>query len=707
MSDRNTKRRSSRLDHNRAKELFLAAFDLPPQKRAAYLDAHCQDPELRREVESLLHHHDSTKSLPNNLVTNALTPNPPPDDLAGMELQELVAHGGMGVVYKAHDPELGRSVAIKIIDASLPHSGSALERFEHEAKSGAKLNHPNIAKVYSTGFDRGFHYIVMEFVSGVTLTDYSFSLRREWATSEAIIKLARVYLGVIEAIGHAHEHGIVHRDIKPSNLIVTPEGHPYLLDFGIARTETLDLTQTGDLLGTPPYMSPEQARVKQRIDHRTDIFSFGVVMYEGLSGAHPFRRESLHQTIDAILNESPDKLGEDLGVPPDLGRICYRAMRKRAGDRYQSANELSEDLQRFLEGQPVPYVPAALKSRVSDWARRHKVGLTVGATVLAVSSIGAGYTYSASASKAARKATHGEVHIDAAGARIAAYRLDHQGIILEQVDFDRWLDPGQYRLQFSWDDGRSHETTITARASERVTLSPNPVRHDLEGMTLIQGGAFKPWGAPSEDGEELMPINVEPFYISNSEITIGQFRAYLMSSGDPYRPPGWPEGDTSHDDKAITGVTLQAAQRYAGHYGMRVPTLAEMEFVYQGTNGDTYPWGNEERELRLRPEGHPLPPMSGPASERYESVRHVLWPADQPEGDVSRDGLFHLFRNAGEMTETLNDTMTTAYFLPGCYHMSLEVARQYNRSRIARPYDKGSDDIGFRCAISASIVNSD
>jgi serine/threonine protein kinase len=291
--------------------------------------------------------------------------------LGTYEIVAQIGAGGMGEVYQAHDTKLGRDVAIKVLPEAFAHDPERLSRFQREAKMLASLNHPNIATIYGLEHSNDTHYLVMELVSGETLAD---RIKRDGAVP--IEEALKICAQVAEALEAAHEKGIIHRDLKPANVKVTPEGKVKVLDSGLAKAfagETADsnpsqsptlsavATMQGVLLGTAAYMSPEQARGKE-VDKRTDIWAFGCVLYELLTGKQAFQGEDITEILAAVVKTEPDWDVLPSTIPAKIRDLLHRCLQKDKTLRMQAAGDIRIEIGEVLAS---PKVSGAMPARLA------------------------------------------------------------------------------------------------------------------------------------------------------------------------------------------------------------------------------------------------------------------------------------------------------------------------------------------------------
>ena len=346
-------------------EIFHAALQYKPDERKAFIEEACQgDEELRREIDSLLAEErgaDQFIEQPAMEVVAKDLADEQREALIGKnigpyKILSLLGAGGMGEVYRAEDSHLKRQVAVKVLASRFADDRERMARFQREAHLLASLNHPNIAAIYGLEESNGVRALVMELVEGRTLAD------RIAAGPIPLDEALPIALQMAEALEYSHEKGVIHRDLKPANVKLTPEGTVKVLDFGLAKaledgsttgdpekspTLTVAATETGMVLGTAAYMAPEQARGLP-VDKRADIWSFGVVFYEMLTGKRPYAGATTSDTLAALLKVEPDWNALPPEVPPRIRRLLRRCLTKDRRERLQAIGEARIEIASYL-----------------------------------------------------------------------------------------------------------------------------------------------------------------------------------------------------------------------------------------------------------------------------------------------------------------------------------------------------------------------
>jgi serine/threonine protein kinase len=381
-------------------------------------------PSMAAQLRGCLQQLDVLHCMTARLRCLSVTAEEPlqPVRLGDFRLLKEVGRGGMGIVYEAEQISLGRHVALKVLPLAAALDAKQLQRFKHEAEAAAHLQHTNIVPVYAVGCQAGIHFYAMQFIDGQSLAGFISDLRRRPARAGApraapfdgaqqetlsahrlscipdgppsfFQAIARMGIQIAEALEYAHQLGVVHRDIKPANLLLDASGHVWISDFGLARFRTAaDLTRSGDLLGTLRYMSPEQASARRGlIDQRSDVYSLGATLYELLTLEPALAGDDPQEILRQLAFEEPRRpRGINPLLPPDLETIVLKAMAKTPEERYSTAQELAEDLGRFLGDKPILAQPPTCIQRVRRWARRHRAWATAAMAALVVTLLALG-----------------------------------------------------------------------------------------------------------------------------------------------------------------------------------------------------------------------------------------------------------------------------------------------------------------------------
>jgi serine/threonine protein kinase/dienelactone hydrolase len=567
-----------------AEDIFGVALGLPPQDRSAYLDSVCQgSPELRLQVERLLLEDHRLGSF---LAEPAFAPAESPQGVsiassiiggltAGTTLGrytiiEPLGAGGMGVVYRASDDKLERSVAIKLLAPGLVTGEDARRRFHKEARALAKLNHAHVAAVFDVGQESGVDYIVMECVPGQSLAARlkQGPLSLKDATS--------VVLQIAQALEEAHEHGVVHRDLKPGNVMITPKGQVKVLDFGLAKLlaahpSEADLTlslETRGINGTPLYMSPEQAN-GETLDGRTDLWSLGVIYYEALTGRSPFRANGTMAVLRAVTDSKPVPLGQLCpGLPPAVEQMVGRCLEKDPARRYQIASEIIADASSILATLSSPSLALEKPPR-----RTYSLVLTsVGITLALAIAAGAWFYHHSSHSRWARDEAPAQVQTlldnkrplaaslvlaDARKALPADPQLAQMaddntrpvsitsspsGATVEVKDYLTpdmpWHSLGVTPLEnirvpdgyFRWRVSKPGmgEMLAAPLTGKKMEFSLAASQKAPSGMVLVGGGV---WADSIGFVGWVGPFNLPPYYVDRYEVTNREYQKFVDSRG--------------------------------------------------------------------------------------------------------------------------------------------------------------------------------
>lgn len=483
-----------------------------------------------------------------------------------VRIEKLLARGGMAEVYLGTHLTLERPVAIKLLQSHIEEDPDLLERFHREAKVVAGLRHSNIVQIHDFDAIDGHPYIVMEYLRGPTLAKYLRSLH-EGDARIPYLQVARLLNTLTAALDYAHDQGVIHRDIKPGNIMLHKKSDQIapdrplnddveiiLTDFGLVRiAHATTRTAAGTVSGTPAYMSPEQAR-GDKTDHRTDIYSLGIVLYEMLAGRVPFEADSQLTVIYMHIHAPPPPIP---GISEEMQAVIDRALAKDPNDRYQSSGEMSAEFTRAVERKlqaekalatqvvaPDPEI-AKVQPEIKTRPARSRVWLGVGAfAVICLLALGAGAL-------------------------------------------------GLKTLRPSFSAAAGPVTSISTEAVATTTL-PVPVTGglpDATGMVKVAGGIYEVGLSPTDEyHSSVQTVELKDYWIDQYQVTNEQYARYVAEMGAP-APEVWP-GDTDHP---VRGVSWEQAAAYCSWLNKRLPAEAEWEAAGRGEGTDPrlYPWGND------------------------------------------------------------------------------------------------------------------
>jgi len=455
------------------------------------------------------------------------------------KIEAQLGQGGMSTVYRATDPNLRRTVAIKLIHSHLSSDPEFVRRFEQEAAAVAQLRHPNIIQVYDFDHDGDLYYMVLEFVPGETLQARLESLNEAGRTLP-FVETIRLTATICDAVAYAHQRGMIHRDLKPANVMLNPDDQPILMDFGVAKMlGSTTYTATGNVIGTAAYMSPEQAR-GERPDERADVYSLGVMLFEMVTGRRPFEGDSaITIMMKHIMEPVPDILQINSQTPLPLVPVIERALAKSPADRFHSVSEMATAL-RAVNLKPKPEAPS----------------LTTAVTPPTPTLVG----------KAA-------VSTPTTGRRRLQLLVGIPVVLLALI-------LGLF---------------VVAPQLGGPALPP------AAGMIRVKDGVYLVGlDAPDSDHAPPRQVKLAEFWIDQYEVTNEQY-AQFVSATDAQPPAGWQGNSvpTGQDKHPVQGVTWAQADAYCQWANKRLPGEAEWEVAARGAENYLYPWGNIESDVEL------------------------------------------------------------------------------------------------------------
>lgn len=465
-----------------------------------------------------------------------------PSQLGDFRIIREVGRGGMGVVYEAEQQSLKRKVALKVLRFGVTADPEVMQRFQREAETVAHLHHTNIVPIHAVGCEQGVHYYAMQFIEGRSLAAVVEEVSRHDGSPrdiERFHEVSRWTLQAAEALSHAHQRGVIHRDIKPSNLILDPEGTVWLTDFGLAkRADEITMTAAGVLMGTPRYMSPEQAAsAKQPIDHRTDIYSLGATLYELVTGKPVFDSQTPQGVITQILNTEPVAPRLLQGkLPRDLETIILKCLAKEPARRYQQAQDLADDLRAYLENRSIRARRASLAERAVRWSRKHRRSTVVSAISAAVSLlviVGAFLGWNAY-----QESLKGHLTLTTEGPALVAEVLnDRDELVIPSFPVPTpqpaVLPAGSYRVRISGSGLLSETWQIDVERGQKHPYAVN----------LLDRLLAKPLEVLSRDPPALIELN------GQTHLLVGGERGWRIVNGATSNPL-WP-GDLKMQDTPI------------------------------------------------------------------------------------------------------------------------------------------------------------
>ncbi len=563
-----------------------------------------------------------------------------PASVGKYELLEFLG-GGMSHVYRGRDTVIDRPVVVKLLTPDGCRDEQAKARFLQEARLGGNIQHENIVNVFDFGEHDGRPFIVMEYLQGEDLRDAIRAGR-----TGSLMERMKIALDVAEALDYVNGRGIVHRDIKPENIHITPNRRVKLMDFGIAKTADLSLTKTGMTMGTPYYMAPEQVSGKP-VTALADVYSFGLLFYEVLTGVRGVNGDVLEAVMFQILNSPLDPAPmENAGVPPPVRALVLRCVEKNPQDRPRGFREVVEELQGLMAGSGIEKTQPVFMQTVP-----------LPVTAAPLTSMQAPMVSTTPVSVAPPP-------VEAKKSRPAIWVVLGGLLVMIAAGAVWWFTRGTPPAK----------TQTTAKITTPV---PPP---SIPGMVYIPEGSFL-------SGPDNTPVSLAAFYIDETEVSNAEFSAYCREKGC-----AMPKGPA---DVPVVDVTIAQARAYAAWAKKRLPTALEWERAARGTNGAKFPWGDAEDASLANVAAKTLKPVKlyAPYHDVYQMAGNA-W--EMVEGEVTPSA------NAVKMFASLKPPATAQEqwitMRGGSFNTKLAFAVAYEF--VAIPERLSSNEIGFRCAKS-------
>lgn len=651
--------------------LFEEGRGLDPAARDAFL-REIGDAELRREVAGLL---QSEVAMGEAGFLTVRTQSPaeglpaPGSSFGPFEIVRELGRGGMGAVFLAVSADGERQVALKILHPLLWTTEESRQELMHEAGMVRRLQHEAVVPLLDQIEVAGWTALVYEYIDGESLAAEIQRFHRgagdgRWHSREDAI---RELLPVLDALASAHAEGIWHRDVKPSNILLAHGGHAYLTDLGLAKDAVdPDVTRSGVFKGSVRYMSPEQARARLRlVDHRSDIFSAALVLFEAISGEHAFARgEDEGEILERIAHGEARLLDEAWPEAPEpLSAICYRALRPAREDRYGSIERMASDLRAFLEARPVSVRLPGWRDRMRARLGRHRarvaiLSLVVLVALLTVAVVTLGPQQPTAAIFVDSSAPGHEVLVQEHDATTGEYGPAR---LLGETPLSSELPAGAYRFTVVAPDrafAEIHRIVHVDRDLPRLEILARPLRTEQvqAGMVRIEAGNFLAGDRLHGEGTAY-PFRQETiaadYLVDRHEVTNAEYAEYLEATGRP-GPPHFAQLDLATAGQLpVVRVTWREAADYAEWRGKRLPTNDEWERAARGRDGRRQPWGDPPSDQTLVAQWScvgraSLEEFSDPSIAPY--LRHAAPVGTHPR-DLSPDGVSDMGGNVSEFVE--------------------------------------------------------